>query len=105
MPALRLQVHPAAEREMREAVQWLRQNFGPHAASRLATSIDAAGRLVLQQPEIGAPTVASARQLALSGYPFSLVYRVQGDALQVLALRHQRRLPHYWTHRAGAASA
>jgi toxin ParE1/3/4 len=100
MPPLHLQVHPAAEREMREAVQWLRRHFGPQAAARLAHRIQAAGEQVQRQPDIGSPTVAAARQLALGGYPFSLVYRVQGDTLQVLALRHQRRLPEYWAHRA-----
>jgi toxin ParE1/3/4 len=50
-------------------------------------------------PQIGRPN-ARWRRVQVAGFPYDLVYRVKGDALEVLALAHHRRRPGYWKARA-----
>ena len=96
MPLL---VHPAAEREMAQALQWAGDHFGENAAARLRQRLRQAGAVLLREPGLGTPASAQARRLPLTGFPYTLVYRVQGDVVHVLALMHQSRIPEYWLGR------
>ena len=101
---MHLLVHPAAECEMAHALAWARQNFGAAVSVRLAQRIGQAGELLLREPDLGTPAAAGTRQLPLTGYPYSLVYRVTGrvagsEVMHVLAFRHHSRLPNYWKRR------
>lgn len=40
------------------------------------------------------------RQIALSGFPFTIVFREIHGIVQVLAVAHHRRHPDYWATRA-----
>ena len=39
------------------------------------------------------------RRFMLPNFPFSIVYRVQQDAVEVVAVAHHRRRPGYWRGR------
>lgn len=92
-------VHPAAERELNEAFDWCQARFGNRVAARLLRRVELAGRLLMRQPGFGTPAAGGARTLPLRQFPYTLVYRVDGDVLQVLALQHQSRMPGYWVAR------
>jgi plasmid stabilization system protein ParE len=94
-----LVVHPAAQRELDAALQWSRAEFGRPVAARLLRRFDRAGELLMGQPMLGSPAEANARRLPLHGFPYTLVYRVEGAVVHVLALMHQSRLPDYWVGR------
>jgi toxin ParE1/3/4 len=96
---MQLVVHPAALLELDDALEWSRREFGPAAAARFRQRIDAAGRLLLAEPGIGSPAPADTRKLPLTPLPYTLVYRVQGEVVHVLAVMHQSRSPDYWTGR------
>ena len=55
--------------------------------------------MLVAEPALGTQAPSGARMLPLGRYPYSLVYRVDGDTLHVLALMHQSRKPGYWTKR------
>lgn len=40
------------------------------------------------------------RQIALNGFPFTIIFREIGGIVQVLAVAHHRRHPDYWATRA-----
>jgi toxin ParE1/3/4 len=94
-----LRVHPAARGELHRALEWSRGHFGARVAWRLQTRFEAAGEMLLRQPGIGTPARAEARKLPLRGFPYTIVYRVDGDVVHVLALMHQSRMPDYWVGR------
>ena len=50
-------------------------------------------------PNLGAPWRAIARRFPLRRFPYSVVYRINGEELRVIALAHQRRRPGYWSGR------
>lgn len=45
---------------------------------------------------IGSVWRGTIRRLTLRRFPFSLVYLVEADVIQVIAFAHQRRKPGYW---------
>jgi plasmid stabilization system protein ParE len=96
---MRLIVLPLARREFDDAFEWSKSTFGRAAAARLQRRFEQAGRMLMRQPEIGAPTSRQARKLPLGKFPYTLVYRVQGEVITVIAVAHQSRMPGYWRGR------
>jgi toxin ParE1/3/4 len=50
-------------------------------------------------PGLGTPAPGGVRILPIHRFPLSLVYRVQGDELRVIAVAAHRRRPGYWARR------
>jgi plasmid stabilization system protein ParE len=97
---MHLAVHPAARLELERALDWVRGEFGPAVAARLRRRVDEAGRLILREPNLGTPAAAGARKFPLGSFPYTLVYRVEGESVHVVAFMHQSRMPEYWAGRS-----
>lgn len=50
---------------------------------------------VLLDPELDPPV----RRALVPGFPYALVFVVTDDAIDVLAVAHQHRMPGYWLYR------
>jgi toxin ParE1/3/4 len=96
---MRLVVHPMAQKELNGALSWSKKHFGASAAARLMARFEQAGEVLLREPAIGTPTAGAARKLPLGQLPYTIVYRVVGETITLLALAHQRRRPGYWRRR------
>jgi len=48
---------------------------------------------------LGTDAKAGARRLPMSRFPYTLVYRIEGEVIHVIALMHQSRMPDYWRGR------
>ncbi|TDP71147.1 type II toxin-antitoxin system RelE/ParE family toxin [Roseateles toxinivorans] len=96
---MELRIHPAAEHELDEALNWCKAHYGQRASTRLRLQFERAGELLMTHPELGSPAPTQARQLPLRRYPFTLIYRIDGAVIHVLAVMHQRRKPGYWDER------
>lgn len=92
-------VHPAAQRELDAALDWSESTFGRHLAEQLLQRYVKSGRVLMRHPAIGAPAAAGTRKLRLGRFPYSLVYRVTGQLITVVAVAHQSRQPGYWRAR------
>jgi len=42
---------------------------------------------------------AGARRALLNDFPYSVIYRIKGDVVEIVAIMHQRRKPGYWADR------
>ena len=51
------------------------------------------------RPLIGAPFGASHRRAIVRRFPYTIIYRRKGDAIEVVAVAHQHRRPGYWRER------
>lgn len=91
--------HPLAQAEYEEGLDYYLAEAGPSIARNLATAVADALALMLEHPQIGVRTRVRARRLALHGFPYDLVYRVEADVLIILALSNQSRRPGYWAGR------
>jgi toxin ParE1/3/4 len=96
---MRLIVHPAARLELDAALAWCKATFGGPTATRLQRRFEQSGELLMREPQLGAPASGHTRKFALRKFPFTLVYRVEADAIAVLSVAHQSRKPGFWRGR------
>lgn len=95
---MRAEFHPGAEADADNAQQWYAERSAIAARTFLTELIASVDR-VLQSPESWPHYLAGTRRYVFPKFPFSLVYRVSGDVLTVVAVAHHRRKPGYWAER------
>jgi plasmid stabilization system protein ParE len=96
---MRLVVHPAAQLELDAALARSRMEFGPGTAARLLRRFERSGQVLLRHPTLGTAASAGSRKLPMSRFPYTLVYRIEGEVIHIVALMHQSRIPDYWRGR------
>jgi plasmid stabilization system protein ParE len=77
-----------------QAADWYIDRDAWEAAQSLQKEIDQALARIAAQPGLGTPGPEQTRI-----FPMSLVYRVQGNVIRVIAVAAQRRQPGYWSAR------
>lgn len=55
--------------------------------------------MVVENPLIGKPHPAGARESVMGRFRYTIVYNVRSEAILVLAVSHHRRKPAYWLRR------
>jgi len=60
---------------------------------------DAASR-ILHRPYLYRQIEANIRKCKLPHFPYAVIYRIQADVIQIIAIMHLRQEPGYWKHRA-----
>ena len=94
--------HPAAAQEVESTYEW-------YAARDVSTAhgfreeLRQAVDVVAASPQTWPRYGRRARRYVFPRYPFSLVYIVRGDVVEVVAVAHGRRRPGYWRSRLGDA--
>src|SRR2546428_1437957 len=90
--------HPAAAQEAESAYDWYaaRDRFAAHGfREELRNAVDA----VASNPHTWPRHGSRARRYVFPRFPFSLVYRLRGNEVEVIAVAHGRRRPGYWRSR------
>jgi toxin ParE1/3/4 len=96
---VKLEFHPAASEEFIEAGEYYEAAL-PGLGRRFLLAVRKTTELAREHSESGVPGPGSSRRLAVSGFPYDIVYRRRDDdLLEVLAVAHQRRRPGYWRER------
>jgi plasmid stabilization system protein ParE len=95
---LRLRFHPAAVDEAEAALAWYAERSA-QAASRFLAELERVFGEVSKAPEQWPQFEGPARRMLLRHFPYAVIYRVAGDAVEVLAVAHGRRRPAYWKKR------
>ncbi len=94
MPA-EIRLHPDAERELRAAFLWYFDRNAIVAESFRAEAehaIEAIAANPIRWPKL----TESLRRYIFPRFPFTLVYRVNPNFIEVIAFAHQKRRPGYW---------
>jgi plasmid stabilization system protein ParE len=98
MASAAVRFHPAAAQEAESTYDWYAAR-SPEAADgfreELQRAIDAVAASARTWPRFG----SRARRYVFPRYPFSLVYILRDDAVEVVAVAHGRRRPGYWRSR------
>ncbi len=94
-----LTFHPSARAELIAAAKWYEQEAGSAQALDFRLAVQRVLSLLAAHPEIGTPAPRSTRSTPLHRYPYSVIYRVEGDNLRILAIAHQSRRPMFWSGR------
>jgi toxin ParE1/3/4 len=85
--------HDQATDDVAAAKDYYFQHAGGQVATRFISELERVIHLLLANPGFGTPIARQRRSFPLKGFPYSLVYRVEGDQLRVLVIRHQRQRP------------
>ncbi len=54
---------------------------------------------IVEAPERWPVVRGQARKFGLRRYPHSIIYRIEGEVVRVIAIAHGRRHPRYWKRR------
>lgn len=94
-----IRLHPAARREIRRAFEWYLQEASQHIAAGFLDDFEQTLALLKYHPEIGEPGGSNTRRLIFQRYPYTVVYRLKDEALEIVAIAHHSRQPEYWAGR------
>ena len=97
---MRVLFRPQARTEAFEAQAWY-ESRAAGLGLEFARAIDAAVASAVRNPEAFSLIASNCRRVLLRRFPFSLVFRVRGDELLVVAVFHHRRDPSKLAKRAG----
>jgi plasmid stabilization system protein ParE len=90
--------HPAAAREL-AAAALAYEIRAPGLGRDLVSEARRLTLLLLDKPLIGEPLDKIHRRLPLRRFPLAFIYRVDAEALWIVAVAHRRRRPGYWRQR------
>jgi plasmid stabilization system protein ParE len=98
VPHIQISFHPAAAAEVEAAVQWYAERSSI-AAAAFAAEVNTCVERVREAPERWPRYVYETRRYLFPHFPFSLVYRVRHEEIEIVAVAHHRRRPGYWRSR------
>lgn len=91
--------HPGAEAEHLDQVAWYESRQVGLGARYLA-AVGRTLRSIEESPGRFPQHDATAiRRAPVATFPFTIIFRVMGDVIEVLAVSHYRRRPGYWVSR------
>jgi plasmid stabilization system protein ParE len=93
-----VEFHPATRQEIRRACSWYREQSLTAEDGFLAELRHAVEQASIA-PDQWPLFKAGARRYVFNRYPYSLIYRVIGGVVRVLAVAHDKRREGYWVRR------
>jgi toxin ParE1/3/4 len=91
-------IHSEAEEEILGALAWYQERSGV-AARAFVQELSHVIRLAVQSPGSWPSSFAKTRRVVFPRFPFDLIFRTTGEALEIVAVAHHRRRPLYWRNR------
>ena len=91
-------LHAEAETEILEALDWYAERSAL-AARAFVHELNGVIVRAARSPETWPKVFEGARRIVFPHFPFNLVFRMSGDAVEIVAVAHQRRRPSYWKNR------
>lgn len=96
---MRVSFNPEALAEAEEATHWYRDNGGSSASRAFTQELRRVARLAAEQPGVSNAGQHGTIRLYFKRFPYTLVFRIQGASVRVIAIAHQSRRPEYWVGR------
>lgn len=97
---MKLIVLDAAQTELEEARDCYLEHATPRIAAAFVGEYERSVIRLLEYPLVGAPRPRQQhRALPLRHFPYTIIYRIDADAIVVSAVAHQHRRLGYWQGR------
>ena len=88
-------IHRFAAEDLTDAVRFYKTEAGAGLARRFLAEFERVAKLLEQHPGLGTPTSDGRQSHPLTDFPYSIIYRPEGDVIRILVVRHQNRDPEY----------
>ncbi|MBB6249739.1 type II toxin-antitoxin system RelE/ParE family toxin [Nitrospirillum iridis] len=95
---MRVILSPQARAEYIEAIEWYRHQ-APGLDKRLRAAFTVARTRIAANPLQFPSVIGGTRRALLQDFPYLVIYRVTGGAVQVIAFFHTSRNPRQWQRR------
>ena len=92
---MKVTLHPDAEQDIQEAAAFYEREGSPVLAARFVAEFKRLSKLLIEHPGIGSPRSKGRRSLAMSVFPYTVIYRAGADEVRVLVVKHDRKRPDY----------
>ena len=96
---MRVSLSPEALDDARLVADWYTDQAALAVSIAFRDEVSKAVARLAATPGLGTRGRHGVRILPIHRFPFSLVYRVHGDVVRVIAVAAQRRRPGYWARR------
>lgn len=96
---MEVEFHPDAISEIKEATLYY-QAQQVALGKRFLSTVEESLTRISNFPELFPVVASNVRQCKVAHFPYAIVYRVQVDYIQVIALAHSRQRPRYWSRRS-----
>lgn len=96
---MRITFNPTARQELVETARWYANVAGGLRAGDFKKEVQRSLKLITEHPALGAIAASHTHSLPVHRYPYSIIYRIEGGTLRVLAVAHHSRRPAYWVWR------
>ena len=96
---MRVSFNAEALAEAEDATRWYREHGGAAPGRAFTLELKRTVSLAARQPGIGSPGSHGTSRLYLKRFPYTLIFRVEGESVRVIAVAHQSRRPGYWDGR------
>jgi plasmid stabilization system protein ParE len=93
-----VEFHPEAIIELREATQYYETQQN-HLGERFLVTAEETITRISSFPAMYQRVEGNIRQCKIARFPYAIVYRIQLNFIQVIAVAHLRKNPRYWLHR------
>ncbi len=97
---MRLIYHPEAEAEVIEAARFYERRV-PGLGGRFLDEFDAAVSEIDRAPDLWPMVRSGLHRHTMRRFPYAIYYRIEGDALRILVVKHHSRHPDYGKDRLG----
>lgn len=87
-----------AQHEIDEALSWYYAK-SPSVAHSLTRELEHSFELIDEAPELWPEFTGGTRRYVLRRFPYSVIFRVTEDWIEVVAVAHHKRKPGYWLGR------
>lgn len=96
---MKASVSEAAEAELIGGARTYTESAGQDLGVAFIAEFERCLVLLCDRPHLGMVWETTIRRFPLRRFPYSIIYRIEGEHIRVLALAHQRRRPGFWRDR------
>jgi plasmid stabilization system protein ParE len=90
--------HPDAEAELLEAARFYEARLAG-LGEQFLNEFDRAIARIEATPEAWQKVEDDLRRYVMHRFPYGIYYRVEGEELRILVIKHHSRHPEYWKYR------
>jgi plasmid stabilization system protein ParE len=96
---MHLEFHSLARSDISRIMDYYEEAGGPEIADEFYSELWLFLHKTVSSPEVYAIRERDIRRVNLDRFPFHFLYRIVGERVRILAVRHHRRRPSLGTHR------